>query len=169
MYLRGLMYSLTAFLRSQLARIIGQKSLPNVLPNSPVGNSSQPNESQIVSKIWMDAYCHFAAGRGSVHIRTFSNEKNSRKDNNSNLINFLKTVEDLEAKCSEAGIEVVTRQSFLNDPTEAIRNLVRQDARIIVGLFYVVAARRVLCEIFQQKLYGESYVWFLIGKYNIKL
>lgn len=77
---------------------------------------------------------------------------------------FISTVEDLEARCNEAGIEIVTRQSFLSDPTDAVRNLRRQDARVIVGLFYVVAARRVLCEMYKQKLYGKSYVWFFIGK-----
>lgn len=41
-----------------------------------------------------------------------------------------------------------------------------QDARIIVGLFYVVAARRVLCEMYKQGLYGSSYVWFFIGWYE---
>lgn len=41
-----------------------------------------------------------------------------------------------------------------------------QDARIIVGLFYVVAARRVLCEMYKQGLYGPSYVWFFIGWYE---
>lgn len=76
----------------------------------------------------------------------------------------LQTVEDLEARCKESGIEIVTRQSFLSDPTDAVRNLRRQDARIIVGLFYVVAARRVLCEIYRQQLYGKPYVWFFIGK-----
>ncbi|KAK1134342.1 hypothetical protein K0M31_012113 [Melipona bicolor] len=79
---------------------------------------------------------------------------------------FISTVEDLEARCKEAGIEIVTRQSFLSDPSDAVRNLRRQDARIIVGLFYVVAARRVLCELYQQKLYGKSYVWFFIGWYE---
>lgn len=77
---------------------------------------------------------------------------------------FISTVEDLENRCKEAGIEIVTRQSFLSDPTDAVRNLRRQDARIIVGLFYVVAARRVLCEMYKQQLYGRSYVWFFIGK-----
>jgi gamma-aminobutyric acid type B receptor len=77
---------------------------------------------------------------------------------------FISTVEDLETRCKEAGIEIVTRQSFLSDPTDAVRNLRRQDARIIVGLFYVVAARRVLCEMYKQQLYGRSYVWFFIGK-----
>lgn len=77
---------------------------------------------------------------------------------------FISTVEDLESRCSEAGIEIVTRQSFLSDPTDAVRNLRRQDARVIVGLFYVVAARRVLCELYKQNLYGISYTWFFIGK-----
>ncbi|XP_031622925.1 gamma-aminobutyric acid type B receptor subunit 1 isoform X2 [Contarinia nasturtii] len=83
---------------------------------------------------------------------------------------FISTVEDLENRCKDAGIEIVTRQSFLSDPTDAVRNLHRQDARIIVGLFYVVAARRVLCEIYNLKLFsrpGErSYVWFFIGWYE---
>ncbi|XP_065170312.1 gamma-aminobutyric acid type B receptor subunit 1 isoform X2 [Atheta coriaria] len=79
---------------------------------------------------------------------------------------FISTVEDLEARCTEAGIEIVTRQSFMTDPTDAVRNLRRQDARVIVGLFYVVAARRVLCEMYKQNLYGRSYVWYFIGWYE---
>lgn len=80
---------------------------------------------------------------------------------------FFQTVEDLENRCKEAEIEIVTRQSFLSDPTDAVRNLRRQDARIIVGLFYVVAARRVLCEMYRQQLYGRAYVWFFIGEYKV--
>ncbi|XP_035429605.1 gamma-aminobutyric acid type B receptor subunit 1 isoform X2 [Spodoptera frugiperda] len=79
---------------------------------------------------------------------------------------FISTVEDLEAHCKKAGIEIVTRQSFLSDPADAVRNLRRQDARVIVGLFYVVAARRVLCEVYKHRLYGKSYVWFFIGWYE---
>ncbi|KAL7645032.1 UNVERIFIED_CONTAM: hypothetical protein RMT77_003402 [Armadillidium vulgare] len=79
---------------------------------------------------------------------------------------FISTVEDLEIECKKADIEVVTRQSFLNNPTDAVRNLKRQDARIVVGLFYVVAARRVLCEIYKNQLFGKSYVWFFIGWYE---
>lgn len=78
-------------------------------------------------------------------------------------------MEDLEARCKEAGIEIVTRQSFLSDPGDAVRNLRRQDARIIVGLFYVVAARRVLCDLYKHQLYGSSYVWFFIGKFELIL
>ncbi|KAJ8680838.1 hypothetical protein QAD02_016625 [Eretmocerus hayati] len=79
---------------------------------------------------------------------------------------FISTVEDLEARCKEADIEIVTRQSFLSDPSDAVRNLRRQDARIIVGLFYVDAARRVLCDIYNHNLYGKQYVWFFIGWYE---
>lgn len=72
----------------------------------------------------------------------------------------------MENRCKEADIEIVTRQSFLSDPTDAVKNLRRQDARIIVGLFYVVAARRVLCEMHKQNVHGRAYVWFFIGEYT---
>ncbi len=65
-------------------------------------------------------------------------------------------------------IEIITRQSFLSDPADAVKNLKRQDARIVFGLFYVVAARKVLCEMYKQQLYGKSYVWFFIGKLKIE-
>lgn len=74
-------------------------------------------------------------------------------------------MEDIENRCKQNGIEIITRQSFLSDPTDAVKNLRRQDARIIVGLFYVVAARKVLCEMFKQQLYGKAYVWFFIGDF----
>ena len=73
-------------------------------------------------------------------------------------------MKDLEIQFKKEKIDIVTRQSFLTDPTDAVRNVQRQDARIIVGLFYVAAARRVLCEIYKQKLFGKSYVWFFIGE-----
>ncbi|EEC10249.1 metabotropic GABA-B receptor subtype, putative, partial [Ixodes scapularis] len=79
---------------------------------------------------------------------------------------FTSTGEDLEIKCKEAHIEIVTRQSFLTDPTDAVKNLVRQDARIIVGMFYVAAARRVFCEAYKQNVFGKQYVWLLIGWYE---
>ena len=55
----------------------------------------------------------------------------------------------------------------MQEATDAVRNLRRQDARIIVGLFYVAAARKVLCEVYKQGLYGKQHVWFFIGKYTL--
>ena len=62
----------------------------------------------------------------------------------------LQTLDDLETHTKENGITISTRQSFLRDPHAAVANLKRQDARIIVGLFYAKAARKVLCEIYKQ-------------------
>ncbi|XP_045204185.2 gamma-aminobutyric acid type B receptor subunit 1-like [Mercenaria mercenaria] len=78
---------------------------------------------------------------------------------------FTSTVEDLEERVKAAGIEVAVRQNFLTDPTNAVRNLKRQDARIIVGVFYEDMARRVFCQAYKEKLYGKKYVWFIIGWY----
>ncbi|XP_008429282.1 gamma-aminobutyric acid type B receptor subunit 1 [Poecilia reticulata] len=75
------------------------------------------------------------------------------------------TLDDLEQRVKEAGIEISVRQSFLTDPAVAVKNLKRQDARIIVGLFYETEARKVFCEVFKEKLYGKKHVWFLIGWY----
>ena len=62
----------------------------------------------------------------------------------------LQTLDDLETRTKEEGITIAARQSFLQDPQAAIANLKRQDARIIVGLFYAKAARKVLCELYKQ-------------------
>ncbi|CAB1333449.1 unnamed protein product [Coregonus sp. 'balchen'] len=60
--------------------------------------------------------------------------------------NLIVTLDDLEQRVKEAGIEISVRQSFLTDPAVAVKNLKRQDARIIVGLFYETEARKVFCE-----------------------
>ncbi|KAL7830191.1 hypothetical protein SRHO_G00313180 [Serrasalmus rhombeus] len=78
---------------------------------------------------------------------------------------FTSTLDDLEQRVKEANIEISVRQSFLTDPAVAVKNLKRQDARIIVGLFYETEARKVFCEVYKEKLYGKKYVWFLIGWY----
>jgi len=44
-------------------------------------------------------------------------------------------------------VEISIRQSFQTDPSPAVRSLKKQDARIIVGVFYEDMARRVFCEV----------------------
>ncbi|XP_070531823.1 gamma-aminobutyric acid type B receptor subunit 1-like isoform X2 [Ptychodera flava] len=78
---------------------------------------------------------------------------------------FTSTIEDLEKRVKAAGMEIAMRQSFLTDPQNAVRILKRQDARIIVGVFYEDMARRVFCEVYKEKLYGRKYIWFIIGWY----
>uniref|UniRef100_A0A3Q4HYX5 Gamma-aminobutyric acid (GABA) B receptor, 1b n=1 Tax=Neolamprologus brichardi TaxID=32507 RepID=A0A3Q4HYX5_NEOBR len=66
---------------------------------------------------------------------------------------FTSTLDDLEERVKEAGIEISVRQSFLTDPAVAVKNLKRQDARIIVGLFYETEARKVFCEVIFSFIY----------------
>ncbi|KJH41375.1 7 transmembrane receptor [Dictyocaulus viviparus] len=77
---------------------------------------------------------------------------------------FTSTAKDLEELGRRRGIRV-ERQSFYGDPTDAMKTLRRQDARVIVGLFYVTEARKVLCQAYHHKLYGRKYTWFFIGWY----
>lgn len=77
----------------------------------------------------------------------------------------IQTAIDLEQHCKANGIES-TRVGFPKDPTDAVKSLARQDARIIVGMFYGGPARKVMCEAYKQKLYGKQHVWFLIGWYE---
>lgn len=60
----------------------------------------------------------------------------------------------------------MTRVSFLTDASDAVRSLARQDARIIVGMFYGDSARKVMCEAYKNNLYGRQHVWLLIGWYE---
>lgn len=81
---------------------------------------------------------------------------------------FMETARDLEQRCRKANIQLLTRVSFVGNgqPTDAMDNLKRADPRIIVGMFYKQQARRVMCEAYKRGLYGEKYVWFLIGWYE---
>ena len=79
---------------------------------------------------------------------------------------FFETARDLEQRCRAHNIQVLTRVSFVRFPVDAMDNLKRADPRIIVGMFYKQQARRVMCEAYKRGLYGDKYVWFLIGWYE---
>lgn len=79
---------------------------------------------------------------------------------------FIETARDLEQRCRAHGIQLLTRVSFVRQPSDAMDNLKRADPRIIIGMFYKQQARRVMCEAYKRGLYGEKYVWFLIGWYE---
>ncbi|KGL75938.1 Gamma-aminobutyric acid type B receptor subunit 1, partial [Tinamus guttatus] len=53
------------------------------------------------------------------------------------------TLDDLDQRVKEAGLEITFRQSFFSDPAAPVRNL----------------------KVYKEKLYGKKYVWFLIGWY----
>ncbi|XP_067042519.1 gamma-aminobutyric acid type B receptor subunit 2-like [Acropora muricata] len=47
-----------------------------------------------------------------------------------------------------------------------LKNLERNDARIIVGTFYEALARQVFCQAYKSNLFGARFVWILIGTYT---
>lgn len=69
---------------------------------------------------------------------------------------FVTTLDDLEQEAKKKNIVIVNRQIFKDNPQAVVRNLRDQDARIIVGLFYEKTARKVLCEIYNNKMYGKK-------------
>ena len=79
---------------------------------------------------------------------------------------FLTTLDDLEKETKKQDIEIVNRQIFKDNPEAVVKNLKLQDARVVVGLFYAKTARKVLCEIYKNKMFGPKYVWFFIGWYE---
>jgi len=79
---------------------------------------------------------------------------------------FVTTLDDLEKEAKKQNIEIVNREIFKDNPEAVVKNLKEQDARIVVGLFYAKTARKVLCEIYKNKMFGPKHVWFFIGWYE---
>nr|QVK45716.1 G protein-coupled receptor [Proales similis] len=81
---------------------------------------------------------------------------------------FTSTVDDLVKESSKYDIEIFARQAFADDPTDAVLNLKKQDARIIIGVFYEDEARKVFCRAFKERMLFPKYVWMIIGWYSDK-
>ena len=75
-------------------------------------------------------------------------------------------MDDLEKEAKLSNITIIDRQTFTNDPTYAIKNLKKQDARIIVGVFYEDEARKVFCQAFKEGMLFPKYIWMIIGWYS---
>ncbi|CAF0750938.1 unnamed protein product [Brachionus calyciflorus] len=79
---------------------------------------------------------------------------------------FTSTVDDLEKEAKNFEIEILDRQTFTNDPTYAVKNLKKLDARIIVGVFYEQEARKVFCAAYKERMLFPKYIWMIIGWYS---
>ncbi|EDV22611.1 uncharacterized protein TRIADDRAFT_59025 [Trichoplax adhaerens] len=76
---------------------------------------------------------------------------------------FTYAAKDLEKLASREDIQVVSSESFTDDPTFTISQLKEKDVRIIVLNAYPAQILQVLCSAYLYKLYGAQYVWFLPG------
>ncbi|KAK2188874.1 hypothetical protein NP493_117g04006 [Ridgeia piscesae] len=79
---------------------------------------------------------------------------------------FALTTSDFLEKAPSHGIEILTSESFSNDPREKVRNLKRHSVRVIVGNFYENKARVIFCEAYKEKMYGPKYAWIITGFYT---
>ncbi|KAJ8044815.1 Gamma-aminobutyric acid type B receptor subunit 1 [Holothuria leucospilota] len=78
---------------------------------------------------------------------------------------FSLSIDDLLTRLKDNNITVISSESFDEDPTNQVENLKKQDAKIIAGNMYYPAARKVFCEAYKHGMYGEGYVWLLLGEY----
>ncbi|XP_072027770.1 gamma-aminobutyric acid type B receptor subunit 1-like [Amphiura filiformis] len=73
---------------------------------------------------------------------------------------------DFLNQADDNGIDVITSESFADDPSIQVANLKRQGARIIIGNFYEDKARLVFCAAYKQRMFGAKYLWIINGWYG---
>ncbi|XP_022083422.1 gamma-aminobutyric acid type B receptor subunit 1-like isoform X2 [Acanthaster planci] len=69
-------------------------------------------------------------------------------------------------QAKENGIEIITSESFADNPDIQVSNLKKQGARIIIGNFYETKARQVFCKAYKEGMCGKKYVWIITGWYS---
>ncbi|ESO83683.1 hypothetical protein LOTGIDRAFT_133032 [Lottia gigantea] len=79
---------------------------------------------------------------------------------------FSTVTENLNELMKEANLTIVRSEIFTQDPEVQVKNLMENDARIIVGGFYADKARKIFCEAYKEGLYGSKVVWILVGWYD---
>ncbi|XP_077989812.1 gamma-aminobutyric acid type B receptor subunit 1-like [Glandiceps talaboti] len=79
---------------------------------------------------------------------------------------FSLAMADFLDHAEDNGINIITSESFANDPAVQVSNLKKQGARIIIGNFYENKARQVFCQAYKEGMYGAKYVWIITGWYS---
>lgn len=76
------------------------------------------------------------------------------------------TTADLQEELANADIQILTSETFVDDPTAQVKSLSEKEARIILGNFDEKSARKVLCQAFQNEMYGARYAWLIPGWFS---
>ncbi|XP_072029935.1 gamma-aminobutyric acid type B receptor subunit 1-like [Amphiura filiformis] len=82
------------------------------------------------------------------------------------LDGFAQPITDFVADADKYGVEIISSESFADNPALQVSNLKKQGARIILGSFYETKARQVFCEAYKEGMYGDKYVWIIYGWYT---
>ncbi|XP_044180693.1 gamma-aminobutyric acid type B receptor subunit 2-like [Acropora millepora] len=83
-------------------------------------------------------------------------------------ISHSQTTANLREELEKSDINILTSETFTDDPTAQVKSLKEKDVRIIIGNFDEKSARRVFCQAYQVSLYGSRYAWILPGWYRNK-
>ncbi|XP_029193493.2 gamma-aminobutyric acid type B receptor subunit 1-like isoform X2 [Acropora millepora] len=84
-----------------------------------------------------------------------------------NLDIYVLTREELIPELESANITIIAAETFNNDPASSVKYLLKdRDARIIIGLMYEDMFRKAMCTAYKQQVFGNKYVWIIVGWYN---
>ncbi|XP_033640833.1 gamma-aminobutyric acid type B receptor subunit 1-like [Asterias rubens] len=76
---------------------------------------------------------------------------------------FSLSMADFHRDAKDIGIEIITAETFVNNPKVPVEHIKNLGARIIVAGLYGNMARKVFCEAYHHNLYGAKYVWIITG------
>lgn len=79
---------------------------------------------------------------------------------------FSQPTKELHKLLAKMKVEVVAGESFTGRPARQLANIMEKGARIIIGSFYESGARQVFCEAYKKQMFGERFVWIIIGWYD---
>ncbi|XP_033643371.1 gamma-aminobutyric acid type B receptor subunit 2-like [Asterias rubens] len=80
---------------------------------------------------------------------------------------FRLEMEELVGLFSANNLSIITLEAITGDnPRANVDNLEKHDARIIFATFYQEMAVKVFCEAYRRGMYGDKYVWILLGWYS---
>ncbi|KAL9965837.1 hypothetical protein ACROYT_G029691 [Oculina patagonica] len=83
----------------------------------------------------------------------------------SDIVNS-ETTTDLQKKLAKANIQILTAETFADDPTVQVKSLKEKEARIIIGNFDERSARKVFCQAYHTDMYGARYAWLIPGWFS---
>ncbi|XP_014678782.1 PREDICTED: gamma-aminobutyric acid type B receptor subunit 2-like [Priapulus caudatus] len=79
---------------------------------------------------------------------------------------FTLVAEALIPLLKKENFELITTETF--HPSKSIDNLIKRDARIIFGGFYMGQAMKIFCRAYKRGLYGPKIQWIIGGWYDSK-
>ncbi|XP_077978603.1 gamma-aminobutyric acid type B receptor subunit 2-like isoform X2 [Glandiceps talaboti] len=74
----------------------------------------------------------------------------------------------LSSDLESIGKQLMRVESFATDPKNAVQGIKESGARIILGFFDEIMARKVFCYAYKNKVFGSRYVWIIPGWYSEK-